>query len=70
MDKVEFKYEVVGLGLTEHNYNCAVCKIRPAVHDVNTGILNPCWYCMKLGYRTLWLSRFQRVVLRILGAIK
>lgn len=53
----------------EHNYYCGVCKENSAVADCDSGILQPCWECQKLGYVVVkinWLIK----ILDKLGLIK
>jgi len=44
----------------EHNYLCAVCRLKSAVINCDSGVLNPCWECqgsfrmVKLNWFTKW----------------
>jgi hypothetical protein len=35
----------------KHNMPCAVCSIKPAVYNLNTGVFEPCWQCQRLGWK-------------------
>ena len=59
------KIVVENYGLyAEHNMPCAVCRELPAVLDLGTGLMQPCWDCQSHGYtlRRLpqWLRRWRR----------
>jgi hypothetical protein len=44
----------------DHDQACAVCRERPAVLDLNSGIFHPCGTCQEAGWR-LRCRRFFRV---------
>lgn len=48
----------------EHDQACAVCQVKKAVLNLETGIFEPCWGCQSLGYLThnppKWYRRFLR----------
>lgn len=47
-----------------HNMPCAVCHVRKAVYQCNTGIFQPCWSCQhdtwELRKVGLWRGLFRR----------
>lgn len=66
MNKVKFECELIGPGLCDHNYLCAVCQEGAAVYYLNESVLLPCWDCQKDGYQ---LIKSNKVVLWMLQKI-
>ena len=58
--KADFIYKKIFTSM-EHNYLCALCKEESAVQECHTGILQPCWKCMKRGYRIVKLNWFTKL---------
>lgn len=49
-DLAEISIEMHGPA-AKHNMPCAVCRVRHAVLDLSTGIMQPCWLCQDVRYR-------------------
>ena len=41
----------------EHDMPCAVCRVRPAVLNLNVGMFEPCWTCQEQGFRLVYKRR-------------
>lgn len=59
IEKAEFVFKREFM-IMEHNYLCAICKENSAVQDINSGILQPCWVCI----RTFKIFRRKEVTTR------
>jgi hypothetical protein len=40
-----------GAPFATHDMPCAICRDMPAVLDLSTGVMQPCWGCQKNGWR-------------------
>lgn len=40
-----------------HDYSCPVCRTNHAVVTFDSGLMQPCWPCQKLGYKLIKVDK-------------